>query len=110
RYASGASAIAVPGWPAFACCTESIESVRMVSIESCSMSVFATELLVETLLSFSGRTICLCPLLPWPEHLAEGCRGYLVTTSFQGGNRGAAQRCLSHARERDRARQRVGKD
>jgi hypothetical protein len=35
------------------------------------MSVFATELLVESLLSFPSRTICLCPLLPRMEHLAE---------------------------------------
>src|SRR5947209_15371740 len=30
--------MAVPGWPAFACWTASTASVRMVSIESCSMS------------------------------------------------------------------------
>src|SRR5437868_5907774 len=41
-YASGASAIAVPGCPAFACWTASIASVRIVSIESCSRSRSAT--------------------------------------------------------------------
>src|SRR5437764_3212058 len=82
----------------------------MVLIESCSMSVFATELLVETLLSFSRRTICLCPLFPWVEHLAQGRIGRLVTTSFQGGNRGASERCLLHARERDRPCEGVGHD
>src|SRR5690349_16742795 len=38
RYASGASAIAVPGWPAFACWTASMDRVRIVSMESCSIS------------------------------------------------------------------------
>src|SRR5438477_1443234 len=37
-YASGASAIAVPGWPALAFCTASIASARMVSIESLRIS------------------------------------------------------------------------
>src|ERR1700756_2112688 len=38
-YASGASAIAVPGWPAFARCTESIASPRTVSIDSLRSSL-----------------------------------------------------------------------
>src|SRR5262245_6067690 len=33
---SGASAIGVPGWPDFACCTASIESVRMQLIDNWS--------------------------------------------------------------------------
>ena len=37
----GASAMAVPGWPAFAFCTMSIDSVLIVSMESCSISEFA---------------------------------------------------------------------
>src|SRR5215471_20437461 len=34
-YTSGASAIGVPGCPDFACCTASIERVRMVLIANC---------------------------------------------------------------------------
>jgi hypothetical protein len=41
-YASGASAIAVPGWPAFAFCTASIERARIVSIDSRRISVSVT--------------------------------------------------------------------
>src|SRR4029077_11341755 len=33
---SGASAIGVPGWPDFACCTASIDSVRMQLIDNWS--------------------------------------------------------------------------
>src|ERR1019366_6187622 len=40
--ASGASAIAVPGWPALAYCTASIDRPRIVSIESLRMSVSAS--------------------------------------------------------------------
>src|SRR5262245_66370237 len=36
---SGASAIGVPGWPDFACCTASIESVRMQLIDNWSNCV-----------------------------------------------------------------------
>src|SRR4029077_18044452 len=78
--------MAVPGWPAFACWTASIASVRMVSIDSCSMSVLATELLVQALLAVPSRTIFLCPgFLPF-EHLAEGRCGRVVTPSLQAGN------------------------
>ena len=35
------------------------------------VSLRATKLLVETLLPFPRRTICLCPRLPRMEHLAE---------------------------------------
>src|SRR5215210_2744748 len=35
-YATGASAIGVPGWPELAFCTASIARARMVSIESAS--------------------------------------------------------------------------
>src|SRR6516164_1658993 len=34
-YTTGASAIGVPGWPEFAACTASIESVRIVLMASC---------------------------------------------------------------------------
>src|SRR3954469_9885918 len=37
-YASGARAIGVPGWPEFAFCTASMDSVRTVLIESRSRS------------------------------------------------------------------------
>jgi hypothetical protein len=37
-YASGASAIAVPGWPEFACWTASIARARIVSIDRLAMS------------------------------------------------------------------------
>src|SRR5262249_14172001 len=39
-YTSGASAIGVPGCPDFACCTASIDKVRIVLIESWSSSAF----------------------------------------------------------------------
>src|SRR5262249_3940147 len=77
---------------------------------SCSMSVFATVLLVETLLSFACRTICLCPLLTGAEHVAERRRRSFVTSPFQGGDGGAPQRRLLHGRESHGARQRVGDD
>src|ERR1041384_3926781 len=35
-YATGASAIGVPGWPELACCTASMASVRMVLMQSWS--------------------------------------------------------------------------
>ena len=38
RYAAGAMAIGMPGWPEFAFCTASIASVRIVSMLSRSMS------------------------------------------------------------------------
>src|SRR5665213_3810400 len=101
--------MAVPGWPAFACWTASIASVRMVSIERCSMSVFlVTKLLVETLLPFSGRTICLCPRLPRMEHVSEGGRDGLVTQPFPDRNRRSTQRCLVDRRRRHRPGERVG--
>src|SRR5215469_2223519 len=37
EYTTGAKPIGAPGWPEFACCTASIESVRMVLIQSWSM-------------------------------------------------------------------------
>src|SRR5262245_47759660 len=37
---SGASAIGVPGWPDFACCTASIDSVRMQLIDNWSNCAF----------------------------------------------------------------------
>src|SRR5581483_3339772 len=85
-------------------------SVRMVSIESCSISVFATELLVETLLSFSRRTICLCPLRSWFEHVAEGRRSRLAARPLERGDRRAAQGGLGDARERDGAGEGVRHD
>ena len=42
-YASGASAIAVPGWPALAFCTASIARPRIVSIDSLLISGCSTE-------------------------------------------------------------------
>src|SRR6266496_130809 len=86
--------MAVPGWPAPACCTASMASVRMVSIERCSMSVFAMELLVETLLSFPGRTICLCPLFPRMEHPAARRFARLAAEPVQRRGRGAAVAAL----------------
>src|SRR6266545_6536466 len=100
--------MAVPGWPAPACCTASMASVRMVSIERCSMSVFAMELLVETLLSFPSRTICLCPLLPRMEHLAERRFAHFAAEAFQRRDRGAAEGCLRHVRDGDRTGEGVG--
>src|SRR5436305_9499444 len=85
-------------------------SVRMVSIDSCSMSVFATKLLVETLLRFSRRTICLCPLLPRFEHLADLRLRGLAAVPLDGRNRCAAERRLLDTRDRDRARHRVRED
>src|SRR2546423_14627172 len=98
--------MAVPGWPAFACWTASIARVGMVSIESCSVSVFATELLVETLLSFPRRTICLCPLLPGFEHVSEGRRRRLPPEASEHGDGGAPERRLLDGRRDDGAAQR----
>src|SRR6476646_1828 len=95
--------MAVPGWPAFACCTASIDSVRMVSIESCSMSEFATKHLIEPLLPFPGRTICLCPVLPGMERVAER-RGIRFV---EHRDRRAAERRLLDGGASDRPRERV---
>src|SRR5436190_3396891 len=110
RYASGASAIAVPGWPAFACCTESIASVRMVSIERCSMSVFATKHLVELLLPFPGRTICLCPVPTRLEPAPERRVGGLEAEPLERRDGGAAQRRLRNGRDGHGSCERVGHD
>src|SRR5258708_22998233 len=40
QYATGASAIGVPGWPELACCTASMDNVRMVLMLSWSMLAF----------------------------------------------------------------------
>ena len=58
-YASGASAIGVPGWPEFAFCTASIESVRIVSTHSSSSFVVAVSVAVMG----SGRCERRGPLL-----------------------------------------------
>src|SRR5262244_807362 len=54
-YTSGASAMGVPGCPDLACCTASIESVRMVLIQSWSNSVWvrgdATTVFIFSLLT-----------------------------------------------------------
>src|SRR5262245_30376525 len=61
---SGASAIGVPGWPEFACCTASIESVRMQLIDnwsSCALVIGRGE-------STAGLAIALIfapPVLRW---------------------------------------------
>src|SRR3954468_17698234 len=90
--------------PAF--CTASIDSVRIVSIESCSMSEFVMEYLVEPLLPLPGRTICLCPLLAGMEHVPERRIGRFVDDR----DGCAAQRRLLDAGENDGARERVGHD
>src|SRR5713101_9709421 len=41
QYATGAIAIGVPGWPELACCTASMERVRMVLIQSVSSGCVA---------------------------------------------------------------------
>src|SRR5947208_10979802 len=94
----------------FACWTASMASVRMVLIDSCSMSVLATKLLVQALLSFPSRTICLCPALMRLEHRPEGRLGRLVTGPFQGGNGRAAERRLLDRGLRDRPVEGVGHD
>src|SRR5256885_3213165 len=82
-------------------------SVRMVSIESCSMSL-AIEHLVELLLPFPRRTICVCPLLPRTEHLAERRDGRLVAEPLEGRDGRSPQRALLDSRGGDRPGERVG--
>src|ERR1700683_378229 len=55
-YASGASPIGAPGWPEFAFCTASIESVRIVLMHSSSSSVFP---------SLTSNSVISAI---WPEH------------------------------------------
>src|SRR5712691_5313800 len=102
--------MAVPGWPIFACWTASMASVRMVLIDSCSMSVLATKLLVQALLSFPSRTLCLCPAFLHLEHLSEGRLGRLVTGPFQGGNGRTAERRLLDGGLGDRPAEGIGHD
>src|SRR5712671_2517924 len=100
--------MAVPGWPAFACCTASIASVRMVSIDRCSSSVFFTELLVESLLGLSGQTICLSHRFPRMEHLAERRVGDLGPQPLERGDCRTAERRLLDERGGDGAGERIG--
>src|SRR5258706_15965694 len=102
--------MAVPGWPIPAFWTASIASVRMVLIDSCSMSVLATKLLVQPQLSFLSRTICLCPAFVRLEHLSKGRLRRLVTGSFQRGNGRATERRLLDRRFGDRPVEGVGHD
>src|SRR5271165_6568745 len=75
--ARGASAIGVPGWPLFAFCTASIESVRTVLMQSCSKSTCTgiwAWLLTEGYLSLCGykppsQTIDAESNIRLPEHL-----------------------------------------
>src|SRR5437879_12560532 len=80
----------------------------MVSIERCSMSVFATKLLIETLLSFPGRTICVYPRLPRVEHLSKGRLGSLAAEPLECRNGRAAERRLRHPRGGHRPREPLG--
>src|SRR5438067_13508027 len=82
----------------------------MVSIERCSMSLFATKLLVQPSLAFPRRTICLRPLLPRVEHVAERRLVRLEAAPLERGNGGAAKRRLDDAGRGQRARERVGGD
>src|SRR5215467_2975636 len=71
-YTSGASAMGVPGCPDFACCTASIESVRMVLIHSWSSAV-----------SISGSADCVKPIVLSSGLLTGGLRfegSYLAET------------------------------
>src|SRR4051795_11380936 len=134
RYASGASAIAVPGWPAFACCTASIDSVLIVSIESCWTFVAVVAIptpaaalapptgcpcvsgsssrhrLVEVALSPTRQTIRICPLLPRLEHASERRRRRRLAQALEREHRGAAQRALLDGRRRHRPLQHVCHD
>src|SRR5437867_3169350 len=65
------------------------------------MSLFATKLLVDLPLPFPGRTICLRPLLPRAEHLAERRVGRLITEPLEGRDRRAPQRRLLDLRGGD---------
>src|SRR4030081_281854 len=82
----------------------------MVVSESGSMSVLAMKLLVQTLLAFPGRTICVCPVFPRMEHLAERCFGRLVPEAFQGRDRSAAQWGFLSFRCRDGTSEGIGHD
>src|SRR5690349_5895086 len=59
-YTSGASAIGVPGWPDLACCTASMDSVRIVLMHSRSSSAavvagLSTGVLLMAVLRFQRR-------------------------------------------------------
>src|SRR5207244_7637801 len=61
-YTSGASAIGVPGCPDFACCTASIERVRMVLIANC--------IIFSSVIVFSYRSYLLFSRL-YGSHFAQ---------------------------------------
>src|SRR5262249_1282686 len=79
---SGASAIGVPGWPDFACCTASIDSVRMVLIDNwsnCASVIGRGE-------STAGLAIALIfapPVLRWCQ-AARPLRGPRAATPDPG--------------------------
>src|SRR4051794_2540632 len=134
RYASGASDIAVPGWPAFACCTASIDSVLIVSIESCWTFVAVVAIptppaalapptgspcvsvsssrhpLLEGALSPTRQTMRVCPPPARLEHASERRRRRLLAQALEREHRGAAQRALLDRRRRHRPLEHVGHD
>src|SRR5262245_44633317 len=110
---SGASAIGVPGWPDFACCTASIDSVRMQLIDNWSNCA-----LVISRGEFAGLAIAFIfppPVLRWCR-AARLLRGPRAATPDPGGRlrlewidrRRAGARALRPSRGRSRARARAG--
>src|SRR5947209_18659379 len=77
----------------------------MVSIERCSMSVFVTKLLVETLLPLPRGTICLGHRLARMEHLSERGLTSVAAEPLERRDRGAPQGGLPDLRRDDGARE-----
>src|SRR4028118_421391 len=83
-YATGASAIGVPGWPEFAFCTASIARARIVSTESASTLLVPRSKVVPFAVS---RVVCTLPPYAFQNHQAPVRR----TVSY-GYSRGPMQR------------------
>src|SRR2546429_4074541 len=77
-YTSGASAIGVPGCPDFACCTASIERVRMVLIANCI--IFSSVIVFSNW--FCLRSFCL-----YSSHFAQAPQMSLGVTKLGGEER-----------------------
>src|ERR687894_3149830 len=66
-YATGASAIGVPGWPEFAFCTASIARARIVSTESASTFLVPRSKVVHIAVH---RVVCTLPPYAFQNHQA----------------------------------------
>src|SRR5271165_1141935 len=94
-YATGASAMGVPGCPEFAACTPSMESVRMVLILVSSMDggagdcsagdcstgavgVSVTALIQDPFAPLAGAAICAEQTEGWPPRIEAATRSHPV--------------------------------